>query len=85
MTVSGIDTLRLYERFKAAKLGDDAAREMAEAFKEAEASRLDGIATKKDIDDLRLEMATMKADLIKWITGILVVQAGVIVALIKLL
>ncbi|MBF0559010.1 MAG: hypothetical protein HQL08_09540 [Nitrospirae bacterium] len=71
---SAIDTLKLYERLKAAELPDKAARELAEAFKETEQSRLEELTTKKDLSQ---ELAKLEVRLIKWIlgTGIGVVTA----------
>lgn len=84
---TGIDTLQLYERFKAANLDDKAAKEIAEVFKEAEQSRLGELATKEDMArldaSLRLEMADMKADLrlLKWMLGFVI--AGILSLILK--
>ena len=47
------------------------------------------LATKSDVEALRqetkAEIATLKADLLKWMFGALIAQAGLIVALVKLL
>lgn len=60
---------------------------------EAQASTLadiveDKLATKSDLKELenilRREMAELKTDLVKWVAGMLVAQAAVIAALVKL-
>jgi len=43
------------------------------------------LATKQDINDLRLEIREIKVDLIKWMTGALIAQAAVVATLVKLL
>ena len=43
------------------------------------------LATKSDVLALRLEMSDMKADIIKWVAGMLVVQAAAVPTLVKLL
>ncbi len=94
---SSIDTLSLYERFKAAKLQDAAAKEVAEAIKESVdfvqkyqeqelVTKKDLEATKKDLElGFELGLAKTKADLLKWIIGLMIAQGGLIVALVKLL
>ncbi|MEW6739219.1 MAG: DUF1640 domain-containing protein [Nitrospirota bacterium] len=85
-----IDTLKIYERLKAADLPEKASKEIAEVFRETIEERL---ATKQDLKelerhlDLRLKEleSSVKADLIKWVAGMLVAQAVVIAALVKLL
>jgi hypothetical protein len=79
---TGIDTLQLFERFKAADLTDKAAKEIAETFKEVEQTRLDELATKGDLKELE---ARIEANIIKWVAAMLVAQAAVIAALVKLL
>ncbi len=50
---------------------------------------LDDIATKRDLKELdlnlRAEISGIKYDLVKWIAGMMLAQAGVIAALVKLL
>jgi hypothetical protein len=47
------------------------------------------LVTKNHLDmrmaELRMEMASLKADMIQWMVGLLVVQSGLIAALFKLL
>ncbi len=49
------------------------------------ATKADIAAPKVDIADLKADFATLKTDLLKWMIGAMVVQTGVIVALVKLL
>lgn len=84
------DTLRIYERLKDADLSEKAAREIAEVFRETIEERL---ATKRDLTelekhfDLRLKEleSSIKVDIIKWVAAMLVAQAALISALVKLL
>lgn len=50
---------------------------------------LDEVATKHDLNELNLslraEVSGIKYDLVKWIAGMMLAQAGVIAALVKLL
>ncbi len=76
---TAIDTLQLYERFKAANLDERAAKEIAEALREITENNL----VTRQYRDIRL--AELKADIIKWVAGMLVAQAAVIAALVKLI
>ena len=58
----------------------------AETLAEEHVELLNGnLATKTDIAQVKLEIATVKADLVKWLFGALIAQGGLIVALVKLL
>ena len=72
---SGIDTLRLYERFKSADLPDKAAKEIAEAIKDTVEENL---ATKRDLKELELRL-TVK------LGTIMAGGIAIIVALMKLI
>ena len=80
-----VDTLAIYERLKSANLEDNAAKEIAEVFKDVMESNL---VTKADPEivkaDLEIALEKTKADIIKWVAGMLVVQAVVIATLVKL-
>ncbi|MBF0536625.1 MAG: hypothetical protein HQL03_00045 [Nitrospirae bacterium] len=100
---TNIDTLKIYERLKRANVDKQAAKEIAEVFKDIAESSL---ATKTDIERLRLEiekakaeieakleirlasieikLAEAKIDTIKWVAAMLVAQAAVIGAFIRL-
>ena len=46
---------------------------------------LSNLATKADLTKIKIDLAELKADLLKWMIGALIAQGGVIVALISLL
>jgi hypothetical protein len=75
MSTIRFDTLTLTKRLEAAGIP----AEHAEAFGEATGSEL---VTK---DDLKAENEAAKNDLIKWMAGLLLAQAGLVTALVKLL
>jgi hypothetical protein len=95
------DTLAVFERLKSADLSETAAKEIAEVLKDVTetnlVTKLDlDLAlerTKSDLylalertkNDLYLALERTKSDMIRWVAGLMVAQAGVIVALIKLL
>ena len=76
---TAIDTLTIYQRLKAANIEDKAAKEIAEVFKDVTESNL---VTK---EDLKFELEKIKADLIKWVAGMLVAQAAIVATIVKLL
>ena len=77
------DTLKIYERLKGADLSEKAAKDIAEVFRETIEER---IVTKQYLD-LRLNEleSSIKVDIIKWVAAMLIAQAGLISALVKLL
>jgi len=74
-----VDTLRIYERLKVANLEESAAKEIAEIFKE---TTEDYLVTRSDLEEA---LARTKADIIKWVAGMLVAQAAIVATLVKLL
>lgn len=80
------DTLKVYERLRGADLPEKAAKEIAEVFKETVEERL---AAKRDLTELEkrieLKISEAKVDIIKWVAAMLVAQAALISALVKLL
>ena len=80
MATITFDTLKFAERLKAAGVPEAQAKAEAEALSEAlaETIAIRGLATKADIE-------AAKTDLVKWIAAMLVAQAAVIAALVKLL
>lgn len=87
-----IDTLKIYERLKAANLDERAAKEIAEVFRE---SIEDRFVTKKDLDDaldrletkletkLVYEIEKSKSETIKWTFVFWVGQLAAMAALFK--
>ena len=73
------DTLKFTKHLEAAGLPPEQAEAIAEAFREAAGTEL---VTK---DYLKAEIEAAKNDLIKWMAGLLLAQAGLVTALVKLL
>lgn len=77
-----------YEQIKAIEnaLGTDKAGPVIQALETVEervkASMADELVTKAHLD---VRMAELKTELIKWVAGLLMAQAAIIVALVKLL
>lgn len=85
------DTHEFFNELKGAGFSDQQAETITKLQKAAIASTLeqakleyglDEIATKRDLRELEL---SIKNDLIKWIAGMMIAQAGIIAALVKLL
>jgi len=79
MSAIAFDTLKFVENLEAAGVPTAQAKAMALAFKEATGEEL---VTK---DFLKAEIEASKNDLIKWVAGMLLAQAALIAALVKLL
>jgi hypothetical protein len=73
------DTLKFVKRLEAAGMTAPQAEALAEAFRDATGEEL---VTK---DYLKAEIEAAKNDLVKWIAGMLIAQAALIAALVKLL
>ncbi len=77
-----IDTLGIYTRLKKANLDDKVARELSNIFKDSAENIIqqqkEELATKNDLNEI-------KADIIKWVAGMLVAQAAIVATLVKLL
>ncbi len=74
-----LDTLQIYERLKGAKPDDLAAKEIAEVIKDVAEGHL---ATKDDVEKI---VTNAKVEIIKWVAGMLLAQAAIVAALVKLL
>jgi len=48
-------------------------------------AELKSLATKDDISQVRIEISDAKADIIKWMAGLMLAQAGLVAALVKLI
>jgi hypothetical protein len=79
MSVTAFDTHRFIQTLRHANLDEARAQANAEAFRDAIGEE---IVTK---DYLGAETKTAKGDLIKWIAGLLLAQAVLVAALVKLL
>jgi hypothetical protein len=80
------DTLQYAKKLKEAGVPEKQAEVQAEALAEIVEDR---ITTKQDLKELEvrldLKLAELKADIIKWVAAMLVAQAAVIAALVKLI
>ena len=91
MSAITFDTLKYVERLTAAGLPVKQAKAEAEALRDAlgDLVEMRSLATKEDVNILRAEIETKisdaKADIIKWIAGLLLAQAGLVTALVKLI
>ena len=74
------------KKLKAAGVPEKQAEAQAETFAEIIEDR---IATKQDLKELELalkqDIAKVKAEIIKWVAGMLVAQAAIVATLVKLL
>jgi hypothetical protein len=78
-----VDTLKLARRLEAAGFPAKQAADTAEAIAEAIG---DSVVTREYLDLRLAELkASLKAELLTWMFGALAAQAGIIVALLKLL
>jgi len=87
MATVTFDTLKFVETLKEAGVPEAQAKAFSTAVREShEAAEL---ATKRDIADLRHEIkesaADLKFELLKWIIGIAIAQAGLLIGLLRFL
>lgn len=77
------DTLKFVTRLKESGLGENQAVAITEAFKEAHGEA--EVATRRDIEELRLELelklSETKSELIRWVVGAGFLQTALIAAL----
>ena len=84
MATITFDTLKFTKTLEAAGFSTQQAEAVAEALKEAQSDQK--LVTQEYLDyRLKAELADLKTDLIKWMTGALMAQAVVIAMLVKLL
>ncbi len=86
MTAVTFDTLKFAKKLEAAGLPTPQAEAIADAFREATSEQL----VTRDYLDSRLEgiksgIEAAKGDIIKWVAGLLIAQAALVAALVKLL
>jgi hypothetical protein len=79
MATITFDTLKFTKHLEAAGVVPEHAEAISEALSEATGTEL---VTK---DYLKAEMEAAKGEIIKWMAGLLLAQAGLITALVKLL
>ncbi|OGR06967.1 MAG: hypothetical protein A2511_17280 [Deltaproteobacteria bacterium RIFOXYD12_FULL_50_9] len=90
MTAITFDTLQFAKRMRTLGMTDSQAELFAEAMKEAITSAIESLlATKNDLGELELRLTKLisdtRSDIIKWVAAMLLAQAAVIAALVKLL
>lgn len=89
MATVTLDTHRIVKRLKDAGFTDTQAETVTDIIAETRATDLADIATKADIAALRTELkadlSALETRIIKWLVPLLLGQAGLIVALVKLL
>ena len=96
MTATTFDALAYFEKLKAAGVPEDQAKVQANAFRDYTAIQDENarreLATKGDIQALRLEMKEMemrlaekvesgKHEVLKWLIGLLLTQSALLVAI----
>jgi hypothetical protein len=79
MSTLTFDTLQFVQRLKKAGIQGNEAEAIAEAVRDAQANT--DIATKRDIAILETKIVETKAELIKWVVSVGVLQTAMIGAL----
>ncbi len=79
-----IDTLQFSKRLQKAGMNQEISEELAEAIKESASQSVDGLASKKDLQELELKMEMMKKDIIIKLGSLMVIGISILAALIKL-
>jgi hypothetical protein len=84
MSTIAFDTLKFVRKLKEAVFEEKQAEAVADAFRDAQS---EGQPITREYFDIRLkaEIDASKADMIKWIAGLLLAQAGLVAALVKIL
>ena len=84
MSTIAFDTLKFVRKLKEAGFEEKQAEAVADAFSDAQS---EGQPITREYFDIRLkaEIDAGKADMIKWIVGLLLAQAGLVAALVKIL
>jgi hypothetical protein len=87
MATLTFDTHKFIRRLQEGGFDAKQAEAVADAFREASGEA--EVASKQDLRELELRLeakiSDIKFDLVKWIAGMLLAQAGLVAALIKLL
>jgi hypothetical protein len=84
MAISSLDTHQTVKNLTAAGFTDTQAEALAYALREAQQIDLSNLATKADLAEVRRELATVKAEMIKWFVGVAFAQLAAIIAIAKL-
>jgi hypothetical protein len=84
MAITALDTHQTVKDLTAAGFTDAQAEALAYALRQAQQVDLSNLATGSDFAEVRREMAEMRAELIKWMIGIVFAQFAAMVAVFKL-
>ena len=82
MTTIAFDTLKLAERLERGGFTTEQARTQAEALAEVFSDDRNSLATKLDLADVKIEIEKVRADLIKWVVTVGILQTAIISALV---
>ena len=82
MAAIPFDTLKMAEKLEAAGFTHAQAKAQAEVLTEVASSDRGTVASKLDIADVKLEIERVKADLIKWVVSVGILQTAMIAALV---
>jgi hypothetical protein len=87
MSTLTFDTLKFANRLKTAGVPASQAEAEADALAEVFEANLSELATKADLRELELrsdsKLAHLKFELLKWMIGLAIAQAGLIIGLLK--
>ena len=81
MSTVPFDTHAFYVELVESGLAEKTANALTKAVTKIELAKLDDLATKHDIKELELKIAENKADLIRWVVGVGLLQITIIAAL----
>ncbi len=89
MTTIAFDTLAYVKTLRDAGIPEPQAKAQTSALVAVLKSNTDELATKQDLRELELRLnahlKTTKSELLKWVIGLFLTQAGLFAALVKLL
>ena len=85
MSVLTFDTHATIKNLTARGISEEHAEGIAEAIKTAQDAHLEELATKGDIVRVEAKIAETEVRIVQWVALMLLAQAGVIAALVKLL
>ncbi len=80
-----LDTHRVVKRLQDAGASEQLAETWTDILRESRELDLSQLATKADIAEVRRELVELKAELLKWMVGLLLGQAALVATLVKLL
>jgi len=81
MSTVPFDTHAFYVELVESGLAEKTANALTKAVTKIELAKLEDLATKHDIKELELKISETKADLIRWVVGVGLLQITIIAAL----